>query len=334
MSASNSTVDVSIIENTVGLLQLGGFANSILYGVNCVQAYTFYQHADKMKDDIILRSLVGVLWILNTLHVGFNIKTVNFYLVKHFNDVGALANTDWSLACQTLLTMISNFLVRMFFSYRIWIISRGSFLVTLPVAVLSFLSFSFGTTFAVESFIHRTFAAMHGISWLVYVPLAIASVSDICMTGALCYFLYTNRTGVRRTDSIINTLMAYCINASLLTTCINIACFVTFLALPKNYIFMAIFFCSSKLYFCSLLATLNARDTLRARSTAVSMPTLGATHRHGADRGIEEAQTISTGFSSDQKDSVLPIDICVSVSTGTDSRTHDGSICSVGKSPG
>ncbi|KAI5114756.1 hypothetical protein M0805_007960, partial [Coniferiporia weirii] len=57
---------------------------------------------------------------------------------------------------------------------------------------------------------------MHGISFLVYIPLAIAAASDICMTAALCFFLYTNRTGIRRTDSIINVLMLYCINASLL----------------------------------------------------------------------------------------------------------------------
>ncbi|KAI5115072.1 hypothetical protein M0805_007744 [Coniferiporia weirii] len=216
--------------------------------------------------------------------------------------------------------MISNFLVRLWLLRIQDMDHRGSILVTLPVAVLSFLSFAFGMAFTVESFLHSSFAAMHGISFLVYIPLAIAAASDICMTAALCFFLYTNRTGIRRTDSIINVLMLYCINASLLTTCLNIVCFVTFLALPTNYIFMALFFVSSKLYFCSLLATLNAREMFRQKATAVSLPSLRS----------KQLRSMLPTLDADRKEASLP----VSVTVNTASHTHVDSVVDLTDSKG
>jgi len=173
-----------------------------------------------------------------------------------------------------------------------------------------------------ESYLHDTFAAMHAISWMVYVAFAFAIGSDVCIAGSLCYFFYTNRTGVRRTDSVLNVLMLYCINGGILTTLCNISVFVTFATLPTNYVFMAIFFVSSKLYFSSFAATLNCRDMLRTNlnaSESVTLP-MARVPRSASDKMSLKSFTFSPASKSRSQTPGLPLRISVSVDTHMDGK--------------
>ncbi|KIP01956.1 hypothetical protein PHLGIDRAFT_319266 [Phlebiopsis gigantea 11061_1 CR5-6] len=59
--------------------------------------------------------------------------------------------------------------------------------------------------------------------------------------------------------------MTYAINTSLLTSVFAVATFITCLAMPDNFIFLALIFPLSELYSNSLLASLNMRGRLRRR---------------------------------------------------------------------
>ena len=50
--------------------------------------------------------------------------------------------------------------------------------------------------------------------------VGIASLADTIMTAALIFSLHRSRTGVKRTDSLINVLILYAINTGLLTGCV------------------------------------------------------------------------------------------------------------------
>ncbi|PIL29372.1 hypothetical protein GSI_09423 [Ganoderma sinense ZZ0214-1] len=90
----------------------------------------------------------------------------------------------------------------------------------------------------------------------MYVGLGLLVVTDIYNALVLCYFLYKARTGFNtRTDSVINVLLLYTVNTGLITSVFALACFITYAAMPTNYVFLTLYFPLSKLYFNALLAS-------------------------------------------------------------------------------
>ncbi|KAF8968561.1 hypothetical protein BDZ97DRAFT_1799051 [Flammula alnicola] len=104
----------------------------------------------------------------------------------------------------------------------------------------------------------------------LYVSFGAGVVADSLVAISLCVLLFKSRTGLQRTDSILTILMAFSINTGLLTSICALACLITYAIWPQRFIFMGIYFALSKLYVNSLLASLNARGTLRSKDERVS----------------------------------------------------------------
>jgi len=64
--------------------------------------------------------------------------------------------------------------------------------------------------------------------------------------------------------------MVYTVQTGLLTSVASLGCVIAYAISPNTYIFLAIYFPLSKLYINALLATLNARDTVRGRHSGRS----------------------------------------------------------------
>ncbi|KAJ7267776.1 hypothetical protein C8J57DRAFT_1469244 [Mycena rebaudengoi] len=88
---------------------------------------------------------------------------------------------------------------------------------------------------------------------------------DATITSCLCYILNSKRAGVRRTNSLLNTLMINAVNRGMLTTFAAALNLVLFFAVPHTFWFFIGLIPSSNLYMNSMLATLNTRQHLRAR---------------------------------------------------------------------
>jgi len=63
---------------------------------------------------------------------------------------------------------------------------------------------------------------------------------------------------------MINKLIIFTMNTGLLTSLCAVASLVSILAAPNTYIYIGFFFCMSRLYSNTLVATLNARKSIRA----------------------------------------------------------------------
>ncbi|KAF8178948.1 hypothetical protein BJ912DRAFT_648888 [Pholiota molesta] len=93
--------------------------------------------------------------------------------------------------------------------------------------------------------------------------LAVAVVTDVCISSSLCYYLQRGRTGFKRSDDIITKLIALTITTGLLTTLIVIANLVALIAAPEKLYSLFFNFMLAKLYINALLTSLNARDAIR-----------------------------------------------------------------------
>ncbi|KAL6298958.1 hypothetical protein BKA93DRAFT_830290 [Sparassis latifolia] len=92
--------------------------------------------------------------------------------------------------------------------------------------------------------------------------LCVAVVVDSLISGSLCYYLHSNRTGLRRSDDVIGKLMAIVVATGLLTTLFVIANAIAYIAAPESEYMLFFNMMLGKLYINSFLTSLNVRTVV------------------------------------------------------------------------
>ncbi|KAH8977977.1 hypothetical protein EDB86DRAFT_3249321, partial [Lactarius hatsudake] len=91
--------------NTIGAVVLGWGISSLIFGMLCIQVWTYYQRYP--NDHWSYKVLVLALWALEALHQIFVGHIVWFYLVENFgSSLVFLRPPVWTLSAQTLLGML------------------------------------------------------------------------------------------------------------------------------------------------------------------------------------------------------------------------------------
>ncbi|KAK0487300.1 hypothetical protein IW261DRAFT_1653225 [Armillaria novae-zelandiae] len=178
-------------------------------------------------------------------------KVERRHLITNFSDVSSLDNLTWSMNAQTGFNGLIALIVECIFARRVFI--RAVFddpikhdAHSLPVSKNGFIT----TTIWVTS-------AGNGSS----------AAADILIAASLCFYLSKNRTGHRKTDSLITTLIGYSLTTGLVSSLIRIVIVITFATMPNNYIWLAFCWVGGKCYVNSFLASLNCRNSLRDKAT-------------------------------------------------------------------
>uniref|UniRef100_A0A8H7XSB1 DUF6534 domain-containing protein n=1 Tax=Psilocybe cubensis TaxID=181762 RepID=A0A8H7XSB1_PSICU len=92
--------------------------------------------------------------------------------------------------------------------------------------------------------------------------LSSAVACDTAIAGSLSYYLHTKRTGFKRSDKMINYLILFSINSGLLLSATSIGSLITYLLVPKLWVYTALCFLLSRLYATTFLSSLNSRQVL------------------------------------------------------------------------
>ncbi|KAF9552151.1 hypothetical protein CPC08DRAFT_302352 [Agrocybe pediades] len=246
---------------------LGAGSSGCLYGVTSVQTFLYFH--DFKEDSMKIKTMVFVLWILDTIHLIFACHGLYIYLVTNYGNFESLLEPTWTILAQVYVTSLSDLIVRGFFSRRVFVlcVRRNKLLAwALPTIIitLALIVLASGFGFASRSFVLKTYKRMNEAAAMLYASLACAVAADTIIAASLCTLLLKSRTGFKRTNSTLTTLMAFSINTGLLTTVCAIACLVTYAIWPQRFVFIGIYFALSKLYVNSLLASLNARTAFRS----------------------------------------------------------------------
>ncbi|KAL1710215.1 hypothetical protein EV121DRAFT_193432 [Schizophyllum commune] len=265
--ASPAAAALGNLDSKIGATYLGIIFAAIFYGITSIQAFLYFQRPKEQSDGWKYAVLVGGLWILDTIHLAFVCDAGYHYLIDNYANPVALATANWCvITAQILISSISNFIIRSVYGYRVWSFVRRRLLVGLPVTLLiaatTLVSFdlhnSCGYWFQIPAF-----SRFDEFSYFMYTALGAGVGVDAMIALALSLSLSQSRTGFKRTDSLVNILMAYTINTSLLTSLCSIACFTTYTIWPHEMTYIGIYFTLSKLYMNSLFATLNGRSAIR-----------------------------------------------------------------------
>ncbi|KAF9043028.1 hypothetical protein BJ165DRAFT_216778 [Panaeolus papilionaceus] len=250
-------------DNTLGALLLGGLFAMALWGVTCVQTYTYYMYTT--RDHRAIKLLVALLWLLDTFDSALNIHILYFYMVSNYINPVALFKPVWSILIHVAVTAASNFLIRSMFLIRVYRLSHKNILLTGGILAISMADFVISLTIAIKAFGLTSFPELERLSPLMYSTFAAGTGSDLFLAIALSCLLYQSRTGFKRTDGLIRVLMMYTVNTGMIVAIDATLGMIAYAAMPNNLIFLGFYLLLSKLYVNAYLATLNARKSLRTK---------------------------------------------------------------------
>ncbi|KAF8629508.1 hypothetical protein AX17_005634 [Amanita inopinata Kibby_2008] len=248
-------------DNSLGALLIGGLFAMALWGVTCVQAYSYFMNPT--RDRFLFKLAIAGLWLLDTFDSALNAHILYHYMVTNYLNPLAIIEPVWSICIHVALTSLSNFMIRSMFAHRVYRLSNKNIPLTAWLVAVSALDLAVGLYITVIAFKLTTFLQLDDISKYMYLNFSSATASDLSLALALCYLLYHSRTGFRKTDSLIKILMLYTVNTGLVVAIDAALGMIMYAVMPHNLIFLAFYLLLSKLYLNSYLATLNARRDLR-----------------------------------------------------------------------
>ncbi|KAI0656141.1 hypothetical protein C8Q70DRAFT_1057004 [Cubamyces menziesii] len=272
------------LDNTYGALLLGTAFGLMLYGLTVHQTFRYTRLYP--KDKIWLKIFVAGIFVFETFHTALSLVAVYYHLITNYFNPFSLLEGHWStraspanahqwdsdlvgpeasgvlhITIVSLLTLSSSFYV-----YRVYHIGpHYAYRICVAIAVMLMVGmFAFTAAATVEAF-RLELSDFQRFSWLVSVSFGCAVFADMFLTGALITVLWKSRTGFRRTDSLIEVLVAYSINTGLVTGIFGFLGFIFAIILPGNFIYIGISIVGIKLYANSVLAILNSRKSLSDR---------------------------------------------------------------------
>ncbi|KZT04339.1 uncharacterized protein LAESUDRAFT_728165 [Laetiporus sulphureus 93-53] len=252
---------------TMGATFVGLLLGAVFHGITTLQSIFYY--TTYPNDKIVLKLLVALLWLLDSLSLAMIAYGLYKYLITDFLDPLALMYMDWGLATEPIVSGIIAFIVHEFLIYRIWMLNRRLVIYVVFLAVFSLLPLALAFVASLKSVIggERLWTSITGLRWVATTADTTTAALDLIIACTICWQLYKSRTGFIQTDKIIQRLTVYTINTGLLPTIVSIGGLIAYLVAPDTLAFEVFNIIVSKAYTNTLLATLNSRQSVKGYAT-------------------------------------------------------------------
>ncbi|KAJ7774445.1 hypothetical protein B0H14DRAFT_3894473 [Mycena olivaceomarginata] len=225
---------IGLMPATMGATLIGLFLSTVFYGVTLLQTYQYYNKYIR-EDSRYLLILVGVLTALDSFAVIANMQSCYFYLISNFANPLAILRIDWSLTFSVISTACVAFLVQCFYAYRVWICERTQISRSLDYSYMS-LMFHNGSLLYIPT-----------ITWISSGSLGCSLGADLVIASTMIMYLSRGlQQGFHSVCTIITLILGEILSSTF-----------------YNTIF---YYPLSKCYVNSMLAFLNARESLRAQA--------------------------------------------------------------------
>ncbi|KAF8144930.1 hypothetical protein K438DRAFT_2100370 [Mycena galopus ATCC 62051] len=272
-TVSGATVGPSFAE-IFGPVFWGFCVSLLLGGVSAMQGYLYFTR----YNDKLLLPHFGSFVPLNAVT-----KYAWFFVDLHFVN-SSFSSRELTVEC--LIAAVITFISQMYFVYQLYIVNSSIPSVKSPgmtAAVMKSLIVVFGTIglgcvgmmflYPHSIFMNRNnvFAILAGIN------KGFGAAADIVATISMCMFLKSADTGIKRTSSMLKSLMHLVINRGLLVTAAQILLLITFFATAGHLYWLAVHINTTKLYVNTFFGMLNARTSLQERFATGHMSISGDT---------------------------------------------------------
>ncbi|KAI0749992.1 hypothetical protein C8Q80DRAFT_1165165 [Daedaleopsis nitida] len=266
---------------------VGLFMNWGLQGALTVQVYLY--HTCFPRDSLSLKSLVyGILvyeWVQTGLATDFAFD--NFvYGFGQRSALTAFHNTWFSV---TIMCSVISAVVQCYFALRIWVLGRSRVL----TGAVVFVSVSkFVLHLSGLRVVDPSAAAASAVTPVISAWLGGAAFVDVIIAISMTILLTRAKTGIRKSDNMVNRLIVLVVETGTITAAVAIADLVCFTAYSDTLLHECPAVVLAKLYANTFLASLNNRalmkishiNSVTGESGVSSVPMHGLRSRGG--RGV------------------------------------------------
>ncbi|KAJ6522406.1 hypothetical protein B0H19DRAFT_1086152 [Mycena capillaripes] len=212
---------MSSLDSTLGALELGGVLGTLLFGITSVQTFSYYR--DYPRDALLLRTVVGMLWIFEFVHTvlvwhGIYSMTVTFYgQPEHLaSPPPTLAST---LVSETVIVAVVQISepekMQIYFINRIRLVSKKWLLPALCSILTLFRAGACVAMLAVVLLNSNLFILSERFRWLMCASLGSGTAVDVLVTVALCYYLWQARASrFKKTRRMADKLITWSIEST------------------------------------------------------------------------------------------------------------------------
>ncbi|KAI0363602.1 hypothetical protein BV20DRAFT_1057897 [Pilatotrama ljubarskyi] len=278
--------EIPSIANTYGAILLGTFVSLMLYGLTIHQAYRYARMHN--RDPQFMKGYVVFIVILDTFHTVLCMHISYWYLVTNYFKPDRLFKGVWSLNLVAVTVGVTIVACQAFFARRVYVIGQKFRIVAVATGVMFLAELGFSIAISIKAFVLPNLAEFNKWAWLVSVAYGIAVGSNAMLTSILIFILHRSRTGFKRTDTIIDTLIRYAVCTGFVTDIFSVFALVFALIQPDNLIYTGIDLVTSKLYVNSVLAALNFREAILSQ---------GSEEKNSGDIGMSVYQRSTEGAS-------------------------------------
>ncbi|EJD01992.1 uncharacterized protein FOMMEDRAFT_86654, partial [Fomitiporia mediterranea MF3/22] len=164
-------------------------------------------------DGLWLKTYISMVWILDTVHQAFLLHVLYMYFVK---DPGELTPPQL-LVDDSIICTVIDAMVQIIFVVRAWHLSNKNRLLTAGLVVTVIAQFTAVTVYFARA---RRLSNFFGLSGLINFERAMnitIAVTDIFITTTIIVLLKKLRSEFRRTNSMVDRLVAYTMSTGLVT---------------------------------------------------------------------------------------------------------------------
>ncbi|KAJ6494962.1 hypothetical protein DFH09DRAFT_1290488 [Mycena vulgaris] len=260
-SALPNGVDISSHVNAVFV---GIMLSLVLWGITLAQTWTYY---NLNKDGWMLRSLVGILFVLDTVSTYLTGDMAHFWLVQNFGNLAALATVPISSIVEVAVNVSVVFLVQMFFARRVYLLNQRRIVVPAIIVLFALGGLVTGIFIVVDISKSPLVSSLASQSMKIEVALTntFEAMSDLTATFAMSYEFYRNRGSIKSTNTLLEKLLGFTVARGGLVTVAQFLTLALYVAQPTTLNWMPAHLTLGKLSHITMIVILNSRQSLRAK---------------------------------------------------------------------
>ncbi|KAH9054125.1 hypothetical protein EDB87DRAFT_138149 [Lactarius vividus] len=248
------------VDDFHGALLIAAVLSSIIYGVTWLQVYSYY-NSHCSRDRWPLKSFVAFLMLVDTANLVFVIYPTYQLIITNFGVYLPTEYPPWSQGAISLSSAVLEVCVQHFYVCRIYCLGWRSPYLPAAISVISLIEFGLGLAYSIKILKHTRGPGPLEVFFVA--TLSVKVLCDVLITVGMVYTLLSNRTRVRRTNSVLNLLAIYAVNCGTLHLVFAISCVILFAKSPYTLEYTPSLLIMVRLSLCAFMAILNSRDNLR-----------------------------------------------------------------------
>ncbi|KAI0651518.1 hypothetical protein C8Q79DRAFT_1004807 [Trametes meyenii] len=249
----------------IGSWLVGTFLATLLVGMLLQQTFRYFRLYP--EDPKYMKIWVVTAVALQLFTSALTMHTTYYYLVTYYLNPLVFTKPDvWTSANVPIFAALSTLVSESFFARRVYMRRQYRIVTVIAMSmVLASCGLFFAKTAQALSQPDLITSANTGHVWIPIAGSALLLAGDLQLTSVLVYFLHKSRTGVKRTDSMVDLLIAYSVSSGSLICILNVVGLILSVAFEHNIVYTASTLVVQAVYTNSFVVALNTRQFVRTR---------------------------------------------------------------------